>query len=107
MDIEKRKQVIDEILSKREKWKFLRYRIDTGNRHPDDRPEKPRTVTGTSEAEILRELNATRVNISKYKKKLIENPDSKKFYQWQDELERLEAIKEEAERELVRLRNSD
>ncbi|OIN55493.1 hypothetical protein BLX24_30050 [Arsenicibacter rosenii] len=109
-DVAGRKAVVDQIIDLRERWKDVRYQIDHGqprqsNRYvPVNRPPKPTEIrTGMTEAEIRSELSKTRVNISKYKAKLADNPDSVKTEKWEQELARLEAIREQYDTELIRL----
>ena len=107
-DTEGRRPVVEAILDLRKKLGFIRYQIDTGKVHPDSlpRPEKSAEIEGgQSEAELERELKRTNVNISKYKKKLAENPDSKKSMAWEIELDRLQAVKLNLEEELLRVKN--
>lgn len=103
-DFDERKQIVDAILAKRRQWKFVRYEIDTGEKHPDDKPDKPNTLQVSAHHELILELQRIRVNLSKYKSKIELNPNSRKIGDWVQEMQRLEMLKEQAETELSRLK---
>lgn len=104
-DTKGRKEVIDKILKVREAWKDTRAELETGQPRKPAKTQKPTEARlGISEAELTAELKKTRVNISKYKKKIEEEPEHKKRPSWDNELARLEAIREDYETELIRLK---
>jgi len=106
-DDEGRRKVIEQIKQKREAWKDVTYELKTGRkRNPEPaKALKPTEIrTGMTEAEIKVELQKTRVNISKNKLKIEEKPDHKNRGAWEEELARLEAIKDDYETELIRLK---
>ena len=105
-DVAGRKVVVDQIIDLRERWKDVRYQLTYGKPRKSDtaRPPKPTEIRlGMSEAEIKVELARTRVNISKNKAKLATWPDHRHVPAWEQELARLEAIKDQYETELIRL----
>ncbi|MVM37279.1 hypothetical protein GO730_05890 [Spirosoma sp. HMF3257] len=100
-DVEGRRPLVEQILAIREAWKDVRYELQTGQKRREEKEAKPSTASqGLHPAEAKLELQKTRVNISKYEKKLREQPDHAKANIWQSELARLMAIKEEYEDEL-------
>ncbi|OJW76336.1 hypothetical protein [Spirosoma sp. 48-14] len=100
-DVEGRKSVVAQILEIRERWKDVRYELQTGQKRRAEPVAKPTMATsGLSQAEIKLELQKTRVNISKYESKLAEKPDHAKVALWQQELARLLAIKNQYEEDL-------
>ena len=106
-DVEGRKSVIDAILELRENWKDARHELETGQirRPPLNRDQKPTEARlGMSESEIKVELSKIRVNISKNRKKLEDKPEHKNRPTWEADLARLEAIREDYESELIRLK---
>lgn len=104
-DVAGRRNVVDQLLDVRRRWKRLRVAIDTGVMPQDEAPRpKPTEIRlGMSEAEVRMELQRSRVNVSKYQQKLGERPDHKKAVEWQGELDRLRAMVEQYETELIRL----
>ncbi|GAB3754033.1 hypothetical protein [Spirosoma pomorum] len=104
-DVDGRKPVVNEILSLREQWKDVRYEIETGQKRREEKPAKPTTIElGMSEAEIKVELAKTRVNVTKNKQKLEENPDHKNAATWQAEYDRLVILRDAYEMELANLK---
>ncbi|MCX6216553.1 hypothetical protein [Spirosoma sp.] len=106
-DVEGRKNVIDAILELREAWKDAQHELETGQvrRPPLERDQKPTEARiGMSEAEIKLELQKNRVNISKNKKKIENAPEHRNRPTWEADLARLEAINNEYETELIRLK---
>ena len=100
-DIEGRKPVVKQILAIRERWKDARHEAATGQKRREEKPAKPTIASqGLQAAEIKLEMQKTRVNISKYEKKLEEKPEDKKATTWSQELARLQAILEQYKDEL-------
>jgi len=100
-DVVGRKAVVDQILAIRQQWKDIRYELAYGQPRRPERPAKPTTATsGLSQAEIKLELQKIRVNISKQEAKLEERPDHPKATVWQQELARLQAIKNQYDDQL-------
>lgn len=93
-------------MEKRKQWKFVRYEIDTGEKHPEAKAEKPNQLAAKEHHEVILELQRIRVNVSKYKSKIELNPNSRKLGDWMAELSRLEFLKEQAERKLSALNNA-
>ncbi len=110
-DVAGRKPVVEQILALREQWKDARYKLQYGVAR---KPEKPRfpagtkataeTVAGSAQemhrAEIQLDLQRTRVNISKYEKKLADTPDHRLAPGWKNELARLISVRVQYEDEL-------
>lgn len=106
-DQEGRKSTVDAILELRELWKDARHEMETGQprRPAPDKSKKPTEIrTGMSEAEIKVELAKTRVNISKTRKKLADSPEHRNRVTWEADLARLEAIRDDYDTELIRLK---
>lgn len=100
-DVVGRKAVVDQILAIRQQWKDIRYELAYGQPRRPERPAKPTTATsGLSQAEIKLELQKIRVNISKQEAKLEQRPDHSKAPVWQQELARLQAIKNQYDDQL-------
>lgn len=103
-----RKAAIDQIITIREEWKDVRHELTTGEKRkpePTGRVKPTEARLGISEAEVRAELQKIRVNISKTKKKLEESPEHKNRASWETDLARLEAIKNDYETELIRLKH--
>jgi len=106
-DVEGRKNIVDAILELREAWKDVRFELENGKprRAPLERDQKPTEARlGMSEAEVKVELQKNRVNISKNRKKIEDSPEHKNRPTWEADLARLEAINNEYETELIRLK---
>lgn len=101
-DVKGRKVVVDKILELRERWKDVRYELETGQPRRKLPEPKPTTASsGLGDAEIRVELSRLRTNISKYRDKLATTPDHKKGNEWQAELDRLIGLREAYEAELA------
>lgn len=110
--VTERKVVVDQILSIRSEWKQIMKTIEyfdkTGQlpAAPAERPVasgKPGNTTGPDVAVLKVELSRMNVNISKYQKKLLNNPNHKKAEQWQEDLAKMEAMKLEIKQNIVAL----
>ena len=106
-DIEGVKPVIGKILDVRKAWKVLRSRVDyfqKNGKFPDATPSKPTQEMSASEAELRVELGRINVNISKYAKKIKDNPDHAKQQLWQEELSRMMAMKTDINQQITRIK---
>lgn len=105
-DVAGRKPVVEQILALREQWKDARYKLQYGVARKPEKPAKAtaETVAGSAQdmhrAEIRLDLQRTRVNISKYEKKLADTPDHRLAPGWKNELARLVAVRDQYETEL-------
>jgi hypothetical protein len=105
-DVDGRKPVVEQILALREQWKDARYKLQYGVARKPEKPAKAtaETVAGSAQemhrAEIQLDLQRTRVNISKYEKKLADTPDHRLAPGWKNELARLISVREQYETEL-------
>ncbi len=100
-DVEGRRPVVAKILELRERWKDARYEIQTGQvRRPARDPKPTMASQGLHAAEIKLEIQKTRVNISKYERKLADQPEHGKAATWSQELARLQHILEQYKDEL-------
>ncbi len=105
-DVAGRKPVVEQILALREQWKDAKYKLQYGVARKPEKPAKAtaETVAGSAQevhrAEIQLDLQRTRVNISKYEKKLADTPDHRLAPGWKNELARLISVREQYEDEL-------
>lgn len=108
-DLEGVRPVIAQIIEKRMAWKAARQNIDYYRKF-GRLPDEPTPKKGVSEtvsvggnlAELQVELSRLNVNVTKYEKKLREQPDHKKFSAWETELEKMKALKRELQEQIVK-----
>jgi hypothetical protein len=103
-DVDGVKPVIDKILDLRKAWKAVRSRIDyfaKNGKMPDAAPARQ---VSASEAELRVERQRLNVNIWKYEKKIVDNPDHPKMQAWQEELARMKMMKADINTQLTRIK---
>lgn len=107
-DVEGVKPVIEKIVTKRKEWKEVRlqheYVKKFGKLPPEEAPKltvSESVETSGSLAELQVTLSRLNVNISKYSKKLEENPEHKKAEFWTAELDKMNALKRELHEKIV------
>ncbi|MDR6195911.1 hypothetical protein [Siphonobacter sp. SORGH_AS_0500] len=107
-DVEGVMPLIQKIIEKRAEWKEVRLKHEHlkkfGEMPPEEAP-KP-TISQTVEtsgslADLQVSLSRLNVNISKYSKKLEDNPDHKKAAFWTAELDKMNALKRELQQQIV------
>jgi hypothetical protein len=108
-DIDGARSVIGHIAQKRKEWKQVRQTIDffqkTG-KLPEQKAETSILVPSENKpgvAELKLELSRLNVNISKYQKKINDQPDHKKMEVWKEDLAKMEALKFELKQNIVNL----
>lgn len=107
-DVEGVRPVIEQILEKRMAWKAVRIKMEHlkkfGVLPPEAAPRlsvSETVATDGSLAEMQVTLTRLNVNISKYDKKIDENPNHKKAQTWAVELDKMNALKRELQEKIV------
>ncbi|MCE7061266.1 hypothetical protein [Dyadobacter sp. CY343] len=108
-DIDGRRSVVNQIMEKRHEWtravRDIEYFKETG-KLPDAQPTQDifTALPGSPELAQLRvELARLNSNISKYSKKVTDNPEHKKIEKWKEDLAKMEALKLELKQSIVNL----
>lgn len=108
-DVDGARSVIQEITAKRQEWthvmKDIEYFDKTG-KLPESQPTQDvfTPLPGSPELAQLRvELARLNSNISKYQKKVSDNPEHKKIEKWKEDLAKMEALKLELKQNIVKL----
>ncbi len=101
-DVAGRLKVIDELEQIRELWKDCHYELNTGKKRREKASKPTQIKPGLNQAEVMKALATTRAKISQNRSKLDQQPDHKKAFEWQAEIDRLTGLKVAYEAELTR-----